>query len=62
MQIVKMSKYLQKTYIKNKYSDIREAFALFDQDGDGTITTEELSAVLNSLGRNPSKYLNTIYL
>jgi len=35
--------------------DLREAFGLFDKDGDGTITLKELSSVLNSLGQNPSE-------
>ncbi|KAK4629180.1 Calmodulin [Fulvia fulva] len=32
----------------------REAFALFDKNGDGEITAEELGAVMRSLGQNPS--------
>ena len=33
----------------------KQAFCLVDLDGDGRITTEELSIVMRSLGRNPSK-------
>ena len=29
-------------------------FALFDKDGDGTITTRELGTVMMSLGHKPS--------
>jgi calmodulin len=36
-------------------SEFKEAFALFDMDGDGTITTKELGKVLRSLGQNPSE-------
>ena len=34
--------------------ELREAFQLFDNDGDGFITIKELGAVMRSLGRNPS--------
>ena len=33
----------------------QEAFALFDKDGDGTITTKELGTVMRSLGQNPTE-------
>ena len=32
--------------------EFKEAFSLFDKDGDGTITAQELGAVLCSLGQN----------
>ena len=33
----------------------REAFWLFDRDGDGTITTKEITAVMRNLGQNPTE-------
>ncbi|ESO92156.1 hypothetical protein LOTGIDRAFT_121213, partial [Lottia gigantea] len=35
-------------------SDYKEAFSLFDKDGDGTITSGELATVMRSLGQEPS--------
>jgi calmodulin len=32
-------------------AEFKEAFALFDKDGDGTITTKELGTVMRSLGQ-----------
>ncbi|MED6145816.1 translation elongation factor EF1B gamma [Stylosanthes scabra] len=35
--------------------DLKEAFGLFDKDGDGCITVEELATVIRSLDQNPSE-------
>jgi len=35
--------------------EFKEAFSLFDKDGDGHITTKELGTVMRSLGQNPSE-------
>ena len=36
-------------------AEFKEAFSLFDKDGDGTITTKELGTVMRSLGQNPTE-------
>merc|ERR1719150_2510366 len=36
-------------------ADLKEAFSMFDINGDGTIELEELQQVMKKLGQNPSK-------
>ena len=35
--------------------DLKEAFSLFDKDGSGSISADELYLVLKSQGANPTK-------
>lgn len=37
------------------FPEFKEAFSLFDKDGDGTITKKELGTVMRSLGQNPTE-------
>ena len=36
-------------------TEYREAFALFDKNGDGTITVMELGTLMRELGQNPTE-------
>lgn len=38
-----------------RIAELREAFDLFDQDGDGTITTKDLRALYESRGHSPTE-------
>ena len=40
---------------EEQVAEFKEAFSLFDKDGDGTITTKELGTVMRSLGQNPTE-------
>ena len=52
---------------QKRIREIREAFSIFDKDGDGTISAAELGAVMKSLGMEPTErdlqvfYKNILY-
>ncbi|KAG6511927.1 calmodulin-like isoform X2 [Zingiber officinale] len=39
----------------DQISEFKEAFSLFDKDGDGCVTTKEIGTVMRSLGQNPTE-------
>jgi calmodulin len=40
---------------EEQIAEFKEAFSLFDKNGDGTVTTKELLTVMRALGRNPTQ-------
>ncbi|XP_060577956.1 calmodulin-beta-like [Ruditapes philippinarum] len=42
-------------FTESQTAEFKEAFRLFDKDGDGKITTKELGTVMKSLGHNPTE-------
>ena len=40
---------------KEQLSEYKEAFNMFDKDGDGTIDIKELGTCMRSLGQDPSE-------
>ena len=45
----------QQHYLFSIVTEFKEHFEMFDKDGDGTITTNELGTVMKNLGQNPSQ-------
>jgi calmodulin len=48
------SQILIENLTEEQIAEFKEAFQIFDKDGDGSITTKELGTVMRSLGQNPS--------
>ncbi len=40
---------------EEQIAEFRDAFSVFDENGDGTINAKELGIVLRSLGQNPTE-------
>jgi len=43
-----------KDLTEEQVAEFKEAFAIFDKDGDGTVTSSEIKEVMKSLGQNPT--------
>lgn len=39
---------------EEQIAQYKEIFAVFDKDGDGSITAKELGTVMRAMGQNPS--------
>ena len=55
LSVEQFSNDMADTLTDEQIAEFKEAFALFDKDGDGTITTKELGTVMRSLGQNPTE-------
>mmetsp|Transcript_4974 Transcript_4974/g.8534 ORF Transcript_4974/g.8534 Transcript_4974/m.8534 type:complete len:150 (-) Transcript_4974:543-992(-) len=42
-------------FTEEQIAEFKEAFSLFDRDGDGAITPKELGTVMRSLGQTPTE-------
>ncbi len=51
----------ERTLTDEQIAEFKEAFSLFDKDGDGTITTKELGTVMRSLGQNPTEVCDSLF-
>merc|ERR1719192_2469207 len=49
---MKGSAYSDPSNIRTYVEELREAFEVFDKDGDGQITPQELAAIMRALGEN----------
>jgi len=43
------------TLTESQLAEFKEAFALFDKDGDGLLSANEVGTVMRSLGQNPTE-------
>ena len=50
-----MKQEIQHKLTDDEIEELRDAFAFFDKDGDGTITIKEIGIVMKSLGFNPTE-------
>jgi len=53
--IKKIKKMSKSSLSSEQIQEFKEAFSLFDKDGDGTISTKELGTVMRALGQSPTE-------
>lgn len=46
---------MAKKFTDEQVAEFKQAFALFDTDGNGFVTTDELGTVMRSLGQKPTR-------
>jgi len=49
---------MSKKFPDEQVAEFKQAFALFDTDGNGFVTTDELGTVMRSLGQKPTGKLS----
>uniref|UniRef100_A0A914Q2K5 EF-hand domain-containing protein n=1 Tax=Panagrolaimus davidi TaxID=227884 RepID=A0A914Q2K5_9BILA len=53
--LMQFSEEIIKQLTPEEIDEFREAFMMFDKDGNGTISTKELGVAMRSLGQNPTE-------
>ncbi|KHJ80301.1 EF hand [Oesophagostomum dentatum] len=54
-RVLQFSEDTIKQLTPEEVDEFREAFMMFDKDGNGTISTKELGIAMRSLGQNPTE-------